>query len=53
MQYSHPPTPLGREGGPYGVVALTQREGVKFLAGINHYTSICNYHYHNEHNMIC
>ena len=38
---NHPPAPLGitlltaREGGPYGAVALTQREGVKFHRVIN------------------
>ena len=52
---SYPPEPSGitlltaPEGSPDETVSLIRSEGFKFLAGINHNTSIYNYHIDEHH----
>ena len=52
---SYPPEPSGitlltaPEGSPDETVSLIRSEGFKFLAGINHNTSIYNYHTDEHH----
>ena len=55
MMKSYPPEPSGitlltaPEGSPDETVSLIRSEGFKFLAGINHNTSIYNYHTDEHH----